>query len=173
MDIQIQDKRTWEPKISLPSFEIRSQRLLSSTRSALLRELRSLASFITLRLLFALTSIPNFQVLQYDVSVAFIQRKLESNHPPVYCECAKGYEERRKYVYRLHGHLYGMKDSPWGWGQLFASACTDFGLTRLKSDEFVFVKFVNNSQARIQDVQPTLANSEVKIAFIIAQKEIM
>ena len=27
-------------------------------------------SFITLRLLFALTSIPNFQVLQYDVSVA-------------------------------------------------------------------------------------------------------
>ena len=72
------------------------------------------ASFITLRLLFALTNIPNFQVLQYDVSVAFIQSKLDSNHPPVYCECAKGYEDRRKYVYRLHRHLYGMKDSPRG-----------------------------------------------------------
>jgi len=70
------------------------------------------ACFITLRLLFALTSIPNFQVLQYDVSVAFIQSKLDSNHPPVYCECAEGYEDRRKYVYRLHRHLYGMKDSP-------------------------------------------------------------
>ena len=53
------------------------------------------ASFITLRLLFALTSIPNFQVLQYDVSVAFIQSKLDSNHPPVYCECAEGYDHRQ------------------------------------------------------------------------------
>jgi len=63
------------------------------------------ASFIKLRLLFALTSIPNFQVLQYDVSIAFIQSKLDSNHPPVYCECAEGYEDRRKYIYRLHRHL--------------------------------------------------------------------
>ena len=53
------------------------------------------ASFITIRLLFALTSIPNFEMLQYDVSVAFIQSKLDSNHPPVYCECAEGYENRR------------------------------------------------------------------------------
>jgi len=111
------------------------------------------ASFITLRLLFALTSIPNFQVLQYDVSVAFIQSKLDSNYPPVYCECAEGHEDRRKYVYRLHRHLYGMEDSSRGWGQLFASGYTDFGLTRLKSDECVFVKFVNNSNTRIQNVQ--------------------
>jgi len=41
------------------------------------------ASFITMRLLFALTSIPNFKVLQYDVSVAFIQSKLDSNYPLV------------------------------------------------------------------------------------------
>ena len=52
-----------------------------------------------------------------------------SNHPPVYCECAEGYEDRRKYVYRLHRHLYGMKDSPRGWGKLFSSVYTDFGLT--------------------------------------------
>jgi len=41
MDIQIQNKRTWKPKISQPSIDIHSQRLLSSTRSALLRKLRS------------------------------------------------------------------------------------------------------------------------------------
>ena len=40
MDIQIQNKRTWKPKISQPSIDICSQRVLSSTRSALLRELR-------------------------------------------------------------------------------------------------------------------------------------
>ena len=81
------------------------------------------ASFITLRLLFALTSLPQFKVLQYDVSVAFIQSKLDPNHPPLYCECAEGYEDRSKCVYRLHRHLYGMKDNPRGWGQLFASVC--------------------------------------------------
>ena len=51
-----------------------------------------------------------------------------------------------------------MKDSPRGWGQLFASVCDDFGLTRLKSDESVFVKFVNNSKSRIQNIHPNLAN---------------
>ena len=42
------------------------------------------ASFITIRLLFALTSLPQFKVLQYDVSVAFIHSKLDPNHPPLY-----------------------------------------------------------------------------------------
>ena len=45
---------------------------------------------------------PNFKVLQYDVSVAFIQSKLDSYHPPVYCKWAERYEDRRKYVYHLH-----------------------------------------------------------------------
>ena len=93
------------------------------------------ASFITIRLLFAFTSISNFKVPQYIVSVVFIQSKIDSNHPPVYGECAEGYEKQRKYVYRLHSHLYGMKDSPQRWGQLFTSVFKDFGLTRLKSDE--------------------------------------
>ena len=91
------------------------------------------AFFITIRLLIALTSIPgpNFKVPQYDVSVAFIQSKLDANHTPVYCECAEGYKDRRKYVYLLHlktvdrlHRLYGMKDSPRGEGQLFKSVCT-------------------------------------------------
>jgi len=45
---------------------------------------------------------PNFKVLHYDVSVAFIQSKLDSYHPPVYCQWAERYEDRRKYVYHLH-----------------------------------------------------------------------
>jgi len=51
-----------------------------------------------------------------------------------------------------------MKDSPRGWGQLFASVCTDFGITRLKSEECVFVQFGNNSKTQIQNMQPNLAN---------------
>ena len=158
MDIQIRNKRTSKPKINEPSIEIRNQRLLSSTRSALLRELRSSCLLHNVAFTLRTHKHSKLPVLQYDVSVAFIQSKLDSNHPPVYCECAEGYEDRRKYVYRLHRHLYGMKDRPRGLGQLFASVCTDFGLTRLKSDECVFVKFVNNSKTRIQNVQPNLAN---------------
>jgi len=157
MDIQIQNKRTWKPKISQPSLEIRSQRVLSSTRSALLQELRS-SCLLHNVVFFALTSIPNFQVLQYDVSVAFIQSKLDSNHPPVYCECAEGYEDRRKYAYRLHRHLYGMKDSPRGWGQLVVRVCTDFGLTRLKSDECVFV-----NSSTIQRLESKMCNQTWQI----------
>ena len=59
-----------------------------------------------------------------------------------------------------------MKDSPRGWGQLFASVCTDLGLTRLKRDECVFVKFVNNSKSRIQNMQPNLPNIIEATAFV-------
>jgi len=109
-----------------------------------------------IRLLFALTSIPKFKVLQYDVSVAFIQNKLDSNHPPVYCECAEGYEDRRKYVYRLHCHLYGIKDSPRGCGQLFASVCTDFGASQKR-------------QMRLRKICQQLKESNLKHATNISE----
>jgi len=59
-----------------------------------------------------------------------------------------------------------MKDSPREWGQLFASVCKDFCLTRLKSDKCVFVKFVNNSKSRIQNIHPNLANINEANAFV-------
>ena len=51
------------------------------------------ASFVTIRTLFALTALPMFVVLQYDVQVAFIQSVIDPNQPPVYCEPAEGYED--------------------------------------------------------------------------------
>ncbi len=78
-----------------------------------------------------------FKVYQYDVQVAFIQNVIDPNHPPVYCEPAEGYEDRRHYV-------YGMKDSPRGWSKLFTSVCLKYGFSQLKSDECVFVKIVPN-----------------------------
>ena len=49
---------------------------------------------------------------------------------------------------------------------------TDFGLTRLKSDECIFVKFVNNSKTRIQDVQPNLANIIEATALVLEDDRI-
>ena len=43
------------------------------------------ASFVTIRTLFASTALPMFKVYQYDVQVAFIQSVIDPNHPPVYC----------------------------------------------------------------------------------------
>ena len=54
------------------------------------------ASFVTLRLVFALTVLPHFHVNHYDVSVAFIESVLDDDTPPVYCECAEGYEDPRE-----------------------------------------------------------------------------
>jgi hypothetical protein len=47
------------------------------------------ASFVTLRLVFALTALPHFHVNHYDVSVAFIESELDDCTPPVYCEDTK------------------------------------------------------------------------------------
>ena len=105
------------------------------------------ASFVTIRTLFALTALPMFKVYQYDVQVAFIQSVIDPTHPPVYCDPAEGYEDRRHYVYQLHKHLYGMKDSPRGWSKLFTSVCLKYGFSQLKSDECVFVKIVPNTKS--------------------------
>ena len=69
-------------------------------------------SFTTIRLLIALTAMPHWHVMHYDVSVAFITAKIDPTHPPIYCRPAEGYESRTEYVYLLHRYLYGMKDSP-------------------------------------------------------------
>ena len=104
------------------------------------------ASFVTLRLVFSLTSLPHFRVNHYDVSVAFIESIRNTDTPPVYCECAEGYEDRKAHVYRLHRCLYGMIDSPREWYQLWCHICQEYGLTRLVSDGCVHIKYVTNSK---------------------------
>ena len=116
-------------------------------------------SFVTIRTLFALTALPGFDVHQYDVSVAFIEAAIDPNSPPIYCECAEGYEDRRLYVYQLHRYLYGMKDAPRGYNQLFAGLCKQQGMKQLKSDECVFIKFCNNSKSDPLHETPNLNSS--------------
>ena len=113
------------------------------------------ASFVTLRLVFALTALPHFQVNHYDVSVAFIESELDESTPPVYCECAEGYEDPREYVYLLHKGLYGMIQSPRAWYQLWCTICTSFGLQKLVTDGCVHIKYVDNKKnhaATAQDI---------------------
>jgi hypothetical protein len=88
------------------------------------------ASFVTLRLVFALTALPNFHVNHYDVSVAVIESELDDGTPPIYYECAEGYEDPREYAYLLHKSLYGMIQSPPAWYQLGCTICTSFGLQK-------------------------------------------
>ena len=108
------------------------------------------ASFVTLRLVFALTALPNFHVNHYDVSVAFIESELDESTPPVCCECAEGYEDPREYAYLLHKSLYGMIQSPRAWYQLWCTICTSFGLQKLVTDGCVHVKYVNNKKTKQQ-----------------------
>jgi len=109
---------------------------------------------------------PSIEIVAKGYSQVQGLHYFESYAPAVYCECAEGYEDRSKYVYRLLCHLYGMKDSPRGWGQLFANVCKDFGLTNLKSDECFFVKSVNNSKSQIHNIHPNLAKINDATAFV-------
>ena len=116
------------------------------------------ASFVTLRLVFALTALPHFHVNHYDVSVAFIESELDDSTPPVYCECAEGYEDPREYVYLLQKSLYGMIQSPRAWYQLWCTICTSFGLQRLVTDGCVHIKYVNNKKNTQQQPEINLNN---------------
>ncbi len=86
------------------------------------------------------------------MSVAFIERELDGNAPPVYCECAEGYEDPREYVYLLHKSLYGMIlskiQSPRAWYQLWCSICTSFGLQKLVTDGCEHIKYVNDKKIK-------------------------
>ena len=116
-------------------------------------------SFVTLRLVMGLTALPHFQVNHYDVSVAFIESIRDASTPPVYCECAEGYEDRKLFVYLLHRCLYGMIDSPRAWYQLWCHLCLGYGLTRLVSDGCVHTKYVSNTIKSSK--QPTVNVSDL------------
>ena len=127
-------------------------------------------SFVTIRTLFALTALPGFEVYQYDVSVAFIEAPIDADSPPIYCECAEGYEDRRLYVYQLHRYLYGMKDAPRGYNKLFAQLCRDKGMKQLKSDECVFIEFTNNSKSDPLHELPNLNGSSLAQTIPLADR---
>ena len=98
----------------------------------------------TIRLILSLTSVPDFQAYQFDVSVAFIEAPLNADEPNIYCQPPPGYENPKKYVYLLRKHLYGMKQSGRGWILLLRDILESFNLTRLKTDESVWVLRIPN-----------------------------
>ncbi len=85
LDIQIQTGRDRSPLQGLTSQPLRSEMLHPNQERSLLRKFAPVASFVTLRLVFALTALPHFHVNYYDVSVAFIESELDDSTPPVYC----------------------------------------------------------------------------------------
>jgi hypothetical protein len=101
-------------------------------------------SFTTIRLLIALTALPHWHAIHYDVSVAFITAEIDPAQPPIYCRPAEGYESRTESVYLLKRYLYGMKDSPRGYNLHFNSVCLSYGLKRCITDECVYIKIESN-----------------------------
>ena len=93
----------------------------------------------TIRFIFALTAVPGFLCVHFDVSVAFIEAPMDPNEPPLYCTPPDGFENKKDFVYVLRKHLYGLKQAPRGWALKLRSILIDFGLTRLHTDEAVFL----------------------------------
>ena len=108
----------------------------------------------TIRLILSLTSKPDFQAYQFDVSVAFIEAPLDANEPNIYCQPPPGYENPKKYVYLLRKHLYGMKQSGRGWILLLRDILESFNLTRLKTDESIWTLRIPNLPDPTTNIRP-------------------
>ncbi len=103
-------------------------------------------SFTTIRLRIALTALPQWHAIHYDVSVAFITAEIDPTQPPIYCRPAEGYESRTESVYLLKRYLYGMRDSPRGYDLHFNSVCLSYGLIRCTTDECMYIKIESNDK---------------------------
>lgn len=105
----------------------------------------------TIRFVFSLTALPGFQCWHFDVSVAFIQTKVDPNEPPIYVAPPPGLTTASNLVLLLNRLLYGMKQSGRGWSLLLQRILTTFGLTRLRSDEAVYILRKPNSPQSYSD----------------------
>ena len=91
---------------------------------------------VILRLIFALTAVLGFDMLQMDVCNAFVNAKAPSTHA-IYTNCPQGYE-REGWVLRLEKALYGLKGSPRAWFEHILNYFESLGLEQSKLDPCLF-----------------------------------
>ena len=90
----------------------------------------------TMRILLAIAARDNVNVLQYDVSAAFLHAKLEHD---VYIEQPEGYDDPRyprdKYIYKLKRAMYGLKNAGYEWSKHFMNILRNLGFVQNTKDD--------------------------------------
>lgn len=87
-----------------------------------------------LRLIFAIASKNDFEIMKFDIKTAFLYGDLKED---IFMSVPDGFEYGNK-VLKLQKTLYGLKQAPFKWNELFTKCLEQYGLTQTKSDRCIF-----------------------------------
>ena len=101
------------------------------------------ASYVTIRLIMALTAIAGFVSYDLDATCAFISARLPPEEQ-VFMKAIPGFPLPEGRCLKLKSSLYGLVQAPRAYFLLCKEVYTKCGLTQLQSDECVFIRYVQN-----------------------------
>jgi len=101
------------------------------------------ASYVTIRLVLALTALPHWYGVDLDATGAFISAPLPPEEQ-VYLKGIPGFDLPSGKCLRLKKTIYGLVQAPLSYFRLCKEVYKKVGLRQLDSDECVFVKYAQN-----------------------------
>ena len=113
------------------------------------------ASYVTIRLVLALTALPGWYGVDLDATGAFISAPLPPEEQ-VYLKGIPGFELPSGKCLRLKKTIYGLVQAPLSYFKLCKEAYNKVGLRQLDCDECVFVKYAQNIKG-----QPPLTTEQI------------
>jgi hypothetical protein len=95
----------------------------------------------TLRVFFAVVAARNYELLQVDISTAFLNGVLPK---PVYMKQPQGFDDGTGRVWRLKKSVYGLRNAPKQWYEALSGHLRHIGFRVSESDPGLFVKSVGD-----------------------------
>ena len=95
-----------------------------------------------LRTIIAYSAMKNLKLMKFDIKTAFLYGNIKEN---IYMSLPEGFEKKNK-VCKLQKALYGLKQAPAMWNKRLTDFLQNHGLTKLKTEQCVFV---NNDRSII------------------------
>jgi hypothetical protein len=97
-----------------------------------------------IRSLFAISTIKNLYIRQWDIRLAFPNSPIDTD---IYVEQPEGFKitGKESYVYKLNKALYGLKQSARQWQLYLAKLLAELGLVPSKIDPSVYTGMINGS----------------------------
>jgi hypothetical protein len=109
-------------------------------------------SYVTIRLVLALTALPHWYGVDLDATGAFISAPLPPEEK-VYLKGIPGFDLLKGKCLRLKKTIYGLVQAPLSYFKLCKEVYGKIGLRQLDSDECVFVKYTQNIKGHVKYTQ--------------------
>ncbi|CAH2099085.1 unnamed protein product [Euphydryas editha] len=90
----------------------------------------------SIRLLLSLAAQKNLDIIQFDITTAFLYGDLEET---IYMTPPEGLDCNPNMVCKLNKSLYGLKQAPRCWNTKFNSVLNKFGFERCKADQCIYI----------------------------------